>query len=444
MNTKFLITAVVIFVGIGLYSSLKKGILFEKAYPLDLSNRVVGARLQKDGLDPYFYKWKPEHGTRYYDYINFDTFAVSRCTASPFFHQLMYPIVELPQRKISQLWLTLHYVLLTFMVFIACKMTGSFKRRLLIVVVAAGFLFTEGWNDLMAAGQLYLVIAFVALLFYYFISTAKSSLVKYAIAGLLGAALVLIRPTTIFFFLPLLFLLKQYAFKQKLIFFISFAILPLCIFLRADQRYLWTQYQHGIQENIRIHQHLNPIVKKVIPDPKFENWEGWNRAAKDSAWWKSFPMRHSENGNVFFIVEHIIKKRISVELLMIGFFSAFFVLMIVFFASRRSVYLYNATLFGWCIFMLSDFLSPVIRYQYYSVQWFFPLFLVALHGSPRQKLLNMLLFLALILNIIDTTYIKMEHTTGEFLWMGCLLYISFTYRPTQKNMNHQQNKLNHA
>ena len=40
---------------------------YEKLYPGDLRNRVVGARLIHDGQSPYFYKWKPQDGMRYYD-----------------------------------------------------------------------------------------------------------------------------------------------------------------------------------------------------------------------------------------------------------------------------------------------------------------------------------------------------------------------------------------
>ena len=47
--------------------SIYRDIQLEKQYPSDLRNRVVGARLQKDGKDPYFYKWKKEDGFRYID-----------------------------------------------------------------------------------------------------------------------------------------------------------------------------------------------------------------------------------------------------------------------------------------------------------------------------------------------------------------------------------------
>src|SRR6187549_2846741 len=63
----------------------------------DLRNRVVGARLQKDGKDPYFYKWKKEDGFRYFDPANQGPLAVSNITATPFFHDLLFPVCNWPQ-----------------------------------------------------------------------------------------------------------------------------------------------------------------------------------------------------------------------------------------------------------------------------------------------------------------------------------------------------------
>src|ERR1044071_6281791 len=86
-----------------------RDIQLEKQYTGDLRNRVVGARLQKDGRLPYFYKWAPQDGLRYYDPQNFDTLKVSNITATPFLHQLLYPIADKPQRTISGVWLGVEY-----------------------------------------------------------------------------------------------------------------------------------------------------------------------------------------------------------------------------------------------------------------------------------------------------------------------------------------------
>ena len=92
-----------------------RDIQIEKEYTGDLRNRIVGARLQKDGHPPYFYKWKNTENLRYYDPQNFDALKVSNITATPFFHQLLYPLADLEQRTISKIWLSVEYLMLFIM-----------------------------------------------------------------------------------------------------------------------------------------------------------------------------------------------------------------------------------------------------------------------------------------------------------------------------------------
>ncbi|MEJ0082702.1 MAG: hypothetical protein WDM78_17515 [Puia sp.] len=68
-----------------------RDIQIEKKYTIDLRNRIVGARLQKDGRPPYFYKWKPNDGLRYYDPNQTDTTYANAATASPFFSPFIIP-----------------------------------------------------------------------------------------------------------------------------------------------------------------------------------------------------------------------------------------------------------------------------------------------------------------------------------------------------------------
>jgi hypothetical protein len=98
-----------IFLGGLLTHSLYRDIRLEKQFPSDLRNRIVGARLQKDGKLPYHYHWKETDGIRYYnpdDYLwqsdSVSGFsAINEITSSPFFHELLYPICDLSQRTLS-------------------------------------------------------------------------------------------------------------------------------------------------------------------------------------------------------------------------------------------------------------------------------------------------------------------------------------------------------
>src|ERR1700712_2715995 len=128
----------------------------DKHNPADLRNRIVGARLIKDGKSPYFYKWKATDGIRYYDPVAFDTLTFSNMTATPFFHHLLAPLAELPQRQISRCWLILHYVMLLIAAVLFFKTAPGTVRKYLVIVAAAFFLLTQGWQMSIQNGQNYL------------------------------------------------------------------------------------------------------------------------------------------------------------------------------------------------------------------------------------------------------------------------------------------------
>ncbi|MBL7758798.1 MAG: hypothetical protein JNL59_15420, partial [Chitinophagaceae bacterium] len=131
----------------------------ERQHPGDLRNRVVGARLQRDGISPYFYGWDSTQSFRYYDPTGYDFMAASNITASPFFHQLLYPIANIPQRSFSKIWLIIQYIFWASMLGIAVSLVSSRRQRLLIVATAILFLFTRFWSDTRFKGQNYFVAA---------------------------------------------------------------------------------------------------------------------------------------------------------------------------------------------------------------------------------------------------------------------------------------------
>jgi hypothetical protein len=80
-------------------------------------------------------------------------------------------------------------------------------------------------------------------------------------------------------------------------------------------------------------------------------------------------------------------------------------------------------IFGFCLYMISDFLSPILRAQYYGVQWAFPLLLLAAFYDKRLWIVYLLLLVGLLLNITNTPYLKMRHTIGELIILFTLLWL---------------------
>ena len=167
LKYKFLLLNGLFLAGL-LAHSIYRDVQLEKQYPGDLRNRVVGARLQKDGILPYFYHWNLDtiagrQISRYMDPGNFvlQKGPPSNITASPFFHEMLLPICDLPQRTISRIWMWLEYFFLAGIIGMACGLTPDNRKRLLLVNVGILFTATEAWKTLITAGQLYFFIAFL-------------------------------------------------------------------------------------------------------------------------------------------------------------------------------------------------------------------------------------------------------------------------------------------
>ena len=92
---------------------------------------------------------------------------------------------------------------------------------------------------------------------------------------------------------------------------------------------------------------------------------------------------------------------------------------------------YLIIIFGYCLYMLSDLFSPVYRHQYYTVQWFFVVLLfLGMPKQPFQRKYVILVLTGVFLNMINTPFLKMEHSLGEYLMLFSLLLFSLTYFKT--------------
>lgn len=404
--------------------SVYRDIHLEKRYAGDLRNRIVGARLQQDGRSPYFYKWKNGDGFRYYDPNNFDSLQVSNITASPFFHVLLYPIANLPQRTISVVWLLAEYGMLLAIIVLALAIANNRQQQWMIVVTACLVLLTEAWKMHIGNGQNYLCLVFLAMLFYY--SIRKTTWHMALLAGVCATMLLLIKPTTGIFFIPFLFLLKRYPLR-----WLGFCMLPLLMagigtVTSSRQVFLWKQYKENITQQIKLHQHESPEVQKNDPDPAFPDWEGISRQ-EIKRQGELFPDKiFSENGNAFVMVQQLVHQKPGKQLLaaLSGCCMVLLLLTFYFIHRREGFTLTGIALVGFCMFMIADLFSPVYRHQYYAVQWLFPLLLSAAVYQPAFIKIYIILAAGLVLNIINIALLPMEHSIGEYIMLVGFIVLS--------------------
>lgn len=416
---------------LGLGYSIYRDIMLERQHPGDLPNRVIGARLQKDGISPYFYEWDSTQPFRYYDPSGYQSIAASNITSSPFFHQLLYPIADLPQRTFSKVWLLIEYMVWVAMLLMAMSFTSNRRQRLLILVIGVTFLFSRFWVDTVFKGQNYFLIGFFALAITVLLGRPRQQWAMLT-AGGLAAALVLVKPIAIFFLLPFLFVWKQWSIKNQL-FILAGSLLILSTGLFSGKSwYYWQEYRHGISEHIKLHQRLHPDPGNKPLFNRHLNYEGWNLDAADSTALVFRYKFRGENGNAFVWYEQIFHKRLPFSW-MLGM-SLIIIFSLLFLYYRRVILPDNftvvqAALLGLCLYMIADFFSPIHRFTYNGAPWLAAV--LAIGWYKRLPYIVYIMLSATILLQITTRYIMpMQYSIGEYLLLISVLIIA-TKKPSE-------------
>lgn len=432
MTPKLIRSVFLMVAAILLSYTVYRDIRYGRPFSYDLRNRIVGARLEKDGRLPYFYKWKKEDGIRYYDPQNFDSLTVSNITASPLFHQLLIPMAEWDQETIKGWWLFIEYGMLVIMIVMALSMASTDRQRRAVLLVAGLFLLTDAWKYHIFRGQNYLCIPLLSMACYFFIRQRPTTF-RALMAGIMAALLVGIRPNAIFFILPFFFLFRTSGRRYWMVFLIPLLIGTAWTMIDKNERALWQDYQLSMGQHIKEHQDLHPALQINDPSPNYPRWEGVDIPALDSAELDNSMNRHSENGNFFVLYNNFFHRKISPPLLITASLGLIFLLTVLFWFHRvrkGGADPVAVTILGYCLYMISDLFSPVHRHQYYTVQWIFPLLLAASLIPPRWRASFGLMMAGLLLNISKIGFIRMQHTIGEYLILAALVLLAFSYRQT--------------
>ncbi len=422
----------IVIASICLTNSIRRDIIYKKDYNSDLRNRVVGARLIADGKSPYYYKWKQADGLRYYDPSNFGNGCTSSITASPFFHRLMIPLSSLPQNRIADIWLVIQYLLLVITTLIAVNLASRNFSKVLIVATGIAFLFTDAWKSHMSTGQLYIFIPFLLAIFTWLFVKVKSKWIFF-VGATVATIIVLIRPNFLIFFLPCLLFVKHFTLRKiSLLLLPAIIMLAFVIFNPFEQK-LWKDYFSSIQQHTAVHQGEHYEVCEGEKDPKFPEWEGLNMSKANFLKGDMTIIPKTENGNVFVIYNLITHKKIGTTALFVISLSLIIFLGGISFKLSKGLDITKNTfsalvIFGFCLYMITDFFSPIHRHQYYTMQWLFVIMLFfSIAEFKKYSWFYFAIAIGIILNILRVPVIKMEHSIGEYLIFAALLFFSLFF-----------------
>jgi hypothetical protein len=411
---------------------IHRDIILEGDYAGDLRNRIVGARLIEDGISPYFHKWSKEDGIRYYDQEDYLASKVSNITATPFFHRLLIPIADYPQITIGKIWLLCEYLMYAIILLIALSFCSNLQQKAIVSLIALLLLFTEAWKVQLINGQIYLAIPFFASLFIFFF-VRQHKWYNYFLSGMFAVSLILIRPNSLILFLPFITLAKYIDYKKILIFSLPFVIATSWIFFSKTELQYWKDYYAAVEQHIQGHQGFPIQMREYKPTPGYQQFEGIDLTKIYEYEQQHHITKHSELANFFVALRIIFHYQIPYKIIATTSVGLILILFYFFFRKSKGIIFNQSTIiitliFGYCLYMISDFSSPIYRHQYYTVQWFLPLLLAfALYKQAINKWYFILLIAGIVLNITNLPFLKMQHTIGEYLILITLLLFSFSY-----------------
>lgn len=419
--------------GILLALAFARDLQYEKLYPDDLRNRVVGARLIADGKSPYFYKWKPADGLRYYDPSNFNTNIISNTTASPFLHSLVMPFSNLSQRTISFMWLLGQYVILIGMGLVAYRYAQGWGRHACLLLTGV-FPFTDGWIRHVLTGQFYLLIPFLLFITYILLAGRQKNW-RLLIAALCAVMVVLIRPFAALSFIPFLFVLPVT--KKFIVYCVAIsAAYLLFVVASPHQVQVYKDYNQFIKYAVNEHQEKPlPTRAIIIPNPGIGQLEGFNidsiRLYKAKNPVRSF----SENGNFFVLYRKVVGRQVPEQLLLAGSMLCTLLIVLLFYfgTAKSGRLLEQCVLVGFVIYLVLEMFLPMHRHQYNTVQFLFPLLLTAMYIQRITTPARILIAVGLLLNTLKWQVIPMKNTAGELLMLAGLLLATVSWKALSRS-----------
>lgn len=258
-TTRYILIALLVIAGaFGFMQSLK---IQQSAGWGDMRNRVVGARLMMDGKLPYYYHWYPGDSLRYVTNMIIDTnrdfHRVSHVTAAPFFHHLIAPVANTNQYIFDKGAFVLFNFFFLLSVLLALRYTGKGQYHITLLLLVP-LMFTDGWRHHFITVQYYMLFGFLL--------TMISLLVlrkQQVLAGLLFAALFLLRLNTLVFLLPFIICAGKYK-KLLLTTFAGVAVYAIFVFANPSEKSNWQEFFTALKDHSDMHMGMLPVEKQDL------------------------------------------------------------------------------------------------------------------------------------------------------------------------------------
>ena len=383
----------------------------DNCFFVDLRNRVVGARLMKQDISPYFFKWSSAFPETLRDPIDGCNIKNSMVTAPPSLLLVMQPLTGFSYKQVCYQWAVIQYL---FFLFIVGSIYFYFKNvysRNLITISGIILLFCSQWVQSIFVGQSHFILpAFLGALV--LISGSKWRY-RFLSIGLLFSFMVWIRPNSILIF-PFLLCCKDINRVQAIKGLLSGGLLLGVITLMLNHQNYWLDFYLSCKEWIKMH--IQGI--EVVQCPRPEIVEG-----KYVKFQGEYPARFdSEITNLFSIIQHKFNVAVKQNYITAGTLVAYFVLL--YFSSRKPFRLIpEALLMGMFLYWLFEITAPINKTSYYFLELFFVIYYLAGKFNELNNASKVFLLLSFLFNFLG--FLPVNLVFAELCLIASLFFYLF-------------------
>jgi len=351
---------------------------------VDLRNRVVGARVMLEGMDPYHFKWSEEYPESLLDPLDNPFGSVSRVSVPPTVLMLHAPLANVTYSVQRYLWFLAQWAFLLLSIFLFANCAGSRNKAKAIWCVGLFLAATHMWLFHLERGQIYILYVFLIALSYWLCRHPQRSL-----SFLGGAALGLaasLRPTLAILVLPPLIFRRRSLAAGMIT-----GLLMSIIFCTAPfGTSIWGYYLSAMPHHEKVN--LGEERNDCLAYTDMETIEGMDNL--------SFALRSPESNSS---IQYLLKKFFKITLS-----STVLFLLMALFLAFASFYLFKFRkcgisitilfLVGMVMFLVSEYFLPAVRGSYMEVMWVVPLSLILIASDnfavmDKRKLASSLFFL---------------------------------------------------
>lgn len=349
---------------------------------IDFRNRIVGARLMRMGLDPYYFKWTPSQSEILLDPLDKPTSPITRTTVSPSNLALFEPIANLPYKTLRLFWFAFQWIALLLSLFILARNSKSKEKAMCIWIV--GLIFVSGshaWHVHIYVGQIYILYIFaLALAYQLVISPHRLGPIA---GGLLIGLTAAMRFPVALIGLPMLIYCRWKILMWSVIGFVIGVGGPMLIAGAG----IWKSYYTAMRIHGRIQYSWLQLPRGNVP----QIIEGMDWSKKPLS-----PVLVSSDSSILGTFNQLFGINIASSIIFVLAIAVLLMACILFVYRKKNPSVSLVFQIGLVFVFISEFLLPGARIVYQDIIWLILLSLVVINSASLKELLKPLLSFALI------------------------------------------------